>query len=434
MDLDSGDARIHRYWDPLAVAEAGCDAPLSGTDDEIVDQVDSSIREVVRDHLLSDMPVGCFLSGGIDSATVLAAARGATDRPIRAFTAGFESPELDERATARRTASALGVELVEIEMNARAMLRIVPELPDVHDEPFADSSQIPTLLVSREMRRHASVALSGDGGDEIFGGYHRHAHAATGWPRERFLPRHVRRAIGRSARTLSPRTWDRCLAIIGPLRRGGLRSAGAGARLHKWADALASDSERDAYETITSMWPRGMPPFPDNSATSWWSVEAASRLPDFLRRMQYMDQTGYLVDDALVKVDRMSMAASLEVRVPLLDHRLVELAWRLPVQARVRDGQGKWILRRILDRHVPSSIVRAPKAGFAVPLDAWLRGPLRTWARDRVIGGMEHARRILDADARTRAWERFEAGRFPADAIWSIAMLVSWCERWGADR
>lgn len=432
VDLTTGVMTTSCWWNALEIAAANSTQPLTCDETEATDRLETLLQRVVGECLVSDVPIGAFLSGGIDSTTVAAVARAGGAGSLRAFTVGFDDAAFDERAIARATARDLGVQLVELQATTETLLECVPLMAEVFDEPFADSSQLPTYLISRLTREHATVALSGDGGDEVFGGYHRHVFAHNGWPRLRRLPQPVRHATAMAARALSPQAWDTLHATLKPLLPHRLRVGRAGDRVHKWASMLHAATECAAYEQVTA--PRAA--LTDALRLSargagWWSDAAATRLPDFLRRMQFMDQTGYLVDDALVKVDRASMASGLEVRVPLLDHRLVEFAWSLPAHMKVRHGRGKWLLRQVLARHLHTQALIAPKAGFGVPLESWLRGPLRSWGGDLLASRRVADDPMLNAPGVARMWDglmRGESGH--VHQMWSILMYVAWAERW----
>ena len=305
------------------------------------------------------------------------------------------------------------------------MLDAVRQMAEVFDEPFADSSQLPTWLVCREMRQHVTVALSGDGGDETFGGYHRHVHAAGSWGGWRRVPGPLRRLASGAALALSPEAWNAMLGPIRPALPRRLRMRSPGDSMRKWARCVAAADEASAYAALVDV--TGS----HDGSLAWWRRDDAARLPDFLRRMQFMDQTGYLVDDVLVKVDRASMAHGLEVRVPLLDHRIVEFVWSLPTRMKVRDGRGKWLLRQVLARSVPASVIEAPKTGFSVPLASWLRGPLRAWAGDLLSTRRIREEPLLDSARVQRAWQSLLAGSDAAQhELWCVLMFIAWADRW----
>ena len=425
VDLVSGQLTTSCWWSAIDAAARGCMNPFEGEPAEAVERTATMLRDVTRQNLTSDVPVGCFLSGGIDSAAVAWASRPASGPGnLAAYVVGLEDPTFDERPSARRTAAALAMPLRELPVTETDMIHAVERMPETFDEPFADSSQLPTWLICREMRRHVTVALSGDGGDEVFAGYRRHVHATSGpllWPRP------VRRALAAGVHALSRDAWDALAKAISPLVPRGGRTRSPGESLHKWARAMGGASEQASYQALTLVGDKTV-----GHADAWWRPADAARLPDFLRRLQFMDQTGYLVDDVLVKVDRASMAHGLEVRVPLLDHRLVEFAWSLPPDLKVRHGRGKWILREMLKGHLPREVLGAPKRGFAVPLARWLRGPLRQWAGDVLDPRRLASEPLLDASHVESGWRRLQAGSdAPQHELWCVLMYLAWRDRWG---
>jgi asparagine synthase (glutamine-hydrolysing) len=425
-DLGSGATQIRRYWDALAVATRGCNDPLLGSDAAVLDQAEALLRRVVGENLLSDVPVACFLSGGVDSAAVAMFAH-ANDpsSKVHAFTLGFKEAAFDERADAGRLAERIGMQSTQAEIVETDMLALVPDLAEIYDEPFADSSQIATVHLCRTMRKHAVVALSGDGGDEVFGGYNRHVQAMVRWNAGAapggWLPGLLARGLLGLSREATE-SLARTMGAVSPTVRDLRHPADT---IRKWAWMHAPHEEATVYEGLTRVDPFGA------SGPSWWNADAAHALPDALRRMQFMDQSGYMLDDPLVKVDRASMSCGLEVRVPLLDHRLVEFAWRLPPHMKVRDGMGKWLLRALMRRALPDFRPAKRKVGFAVPLTKWLRGPLRDWAGDLVA----QARRsdgLLDSAALERDLAAVCGGLDqPAHAVWCGLMLMAWKNRWG---
>lgn len=431
IDLVSGGVMEICWWNAADVAADAVAHPFTGSDAEAVARLNDLLEGVVREHLASDVPLGCLLSGGLDSAAVLAASRsGARGTTIEAFVAGFDDPHFDERMNARRTAATLATPLHECVVREAAMLDAVRRMPEVFDEPFADSSQLPTWVICREMRTQVTVALSGDGGDEVFGGYRRHAYAATGWPGQRRMPRRLRAAGAGAARSISADGWDALLRPVLGLLPARMRMRSPGASMHKWAECLGAVDEAEAYARLT----RITSSTPE-SPSPWWRTDETARMPDFLRRMQLMDQTGYLVDDLLVKVDRASMAHGLEIRVPLLDHRLVQFAWTLPVRMKVRRGRGKWLLRRWLAQRLPSTVLGAPKTGFAAPLATWLRGPLREWAGDLLDSKWWQDEPALDRVRTQHAWRALQRGAdAPQHELWCVLMYLAWSDRWRRPR
>jgi asparagine synthase (glutamine-hydrolysing) len=421
------------YWSAEEAALAGAVRPWSGSDAETVDEAERLLRDAVALRMRADVPVGAFLSGGIDSSLVVARMAGASPRPPKTFTIGFGEHEFDERAAARRVSEQLGTDHVDCRLTASDALALVPELPAVFDEPLADPSQLPTLLVSRIARRHVTVALSGDGGDELFAGYNRYAYGERVFRRALRVPRRARQFVAAGLTGLSPRAWDRVYRTAQPVLPQRLQQRIVGEKLHKVGRLLPLRSAPEMYRSLVSAVPdptRLVVDGREGADTLSRTIGGETPL-SFLDRMLLADQRTYLADDLLAKVDRASMATSLEVRVPILDHRVVEFAWRLPATQKVRDGKGKWLLRQVLRRYLPDDCIDRPKSGFSVPIDAWLRGPLREWAGDLLSAdrisrmGVLHARHVADA------WSSFSAGGAQsALGIWALVTLVCWHEHW----
>jgi len=423
IDLASGNREERAWWstgDEMRTARAN---GFAGSEDDAIDAVDAAIEASVRMRMLSDVPVGALLSGGVDSSAVVAAMQAVSRQPVRTFTVGFDEVGFDESERARAVAMHLGTNHTEIRVGAREALELVPRLPEIYDEPFADSSQIPTLLVCAAARRSVTVALSGDGGDELFAGYYRHDWIGKIVRRTGRMPRGFRRLAG-VLRVLPRRMLD----AMG----GALAVDRAGDRVEKLLRGMQHEDPGQIYAELLSVGARGLvlgaAGEPVGSPTWPRSDHAA-----LLDRILEADLTGYLPDDILVKVDRASMAYGLEAREPLLDHDLARLAFSLPATMKIRGGERKWILRRVLERRVPLALFDRPKMGFAVPLADWLRGPLRDWAETLLAEDRLRAAGYLDA-AKVRAiWRRTldPHGRSDGAAVWNILMFESWRDRWG---
>jgi asparagine synthase (glutamine-hydrolysing) len=425
-DLAAGDGawlrqRARAWWSLAEVAEAGQHAPLDLKPPELEGELDRLLRTVVRQRMVADVPLGAFLSGGIDSTTVVALMQAQSARPVRTFTIGFGEAGYDEACHASKLARHLGTEHTEFRLTPAETLAVIPELPRIWDEPFADESQIPTLLLARLARQHVTVALSGDGGDECFGGYARHFMTARLAPILR-LPSMLRRVAASGLLMLRPGVWDELLRGL-PLP-AAMRPSLRGENLQKCARVLEITDERDLYELLTTLSPSPMTLDPGE-------VDA-TRVPplsDAVSRLIYRDMADYLPGDILVKLDRATMAASLEGRSPFLDHRMVEFAWRLPTAVKVRGGQGKWLLRRVLRRYLPKALFERPKQGFNVPIGAWLIGPLREWAEELLDGSRIRRDGFLD-DVRVQAyWHEHLSGRSDrAGELWAILMVQAWLD------
>lgn len=415
------------YWSLLDVATEAATRRFSDSG-KAVDELEAVLRRAVRRTMVADVPLGVFLSGGLDSSTVTALMRAEGDRPVRSFTIGFEDATHDEAEAARRVAEHLGTQHTEFTATAKEAQAVIPLLPTLYDEPFADSSQIPTHLVSRMARKHVTVALSGDGGDEVFGGYNRYVQGAAWWERLRWTPRALRAAAGGTLIRL-PAAWKGGLARFST-RPGEVREGTQAEKVEKIAGALGARNLAAFHDSLRSLWQKpplahpvpGARPTPGNDAdgNGTWSTE---------ERMMLRDSVTYLPDDILVKVDRASLGVGLEVRAPFLDPSVVEFAWRLPPSLRVRGRQGKWALRQVLYRHVPPALVERPKTGFAVPLGSWLRGPLREWAESLLEPARLRQEGFLAAEPIRKAWQDHLAGRRERHhLLWAVLMFQSWLE------
>lgn len=418
-----------RYWSLVDVARAGVANPLRADDREAVVELESVLARAVTRQQMSDVPLGAFLSGGIDSSTIVALMQASAQRPVQTFTIGFAEADYDESAHARAVANHLGTQHTELRVSPDEARDVIPLLPTLYDEPFADSSQIPTYLVSKLARRTVTVCLTGDGGDEVFGGYNRYS-----WMRKlQRVPAPMRRAAAHALRILGPAQWDRALQLVqrGVPRAGRLRAAGD--KAHKLAGVLERDSERDMYERLVTAWPDPTELVADGGnvaafADMWDLPDSAMSVEE---RMMVIDALTYLPDDILCKVDRASMGVSLETRVPFLDPAVIELAWRLPLRMKIRGGQGKWIVRQLLERHVPRQLFDRPKMGFGVPIDAWLRGPLRPWAEELLQESRLQREGFLNPQAIRRMWDAHQSGRSNwQHPLWNALMFQSWRDRW----
>lgn len=429
---DMGTGRVEPYWSVAEVMESGLADPVVGSDDEIDMEVERLLEDSVRLRLQADVPLGALLSGGIDSSLVVAVAQRVSPSSLKTFCIGFDDVEHNEAPHAAAVARHLGTVHTELTVTGEDALQLVPRLPVMFDEPLANASQIPTYLVCELARRDVTVALSGDGGDEIMAGYHRYLHGERLISRMNHVPSGLRRLAAAGIGSVSSSGWDRTYRAVSPLLPGGARHRLAGQKATKFGNLLKGASEAEMYRSLLSAW-QEPERFLRGSAPGASPIDAAlerfAGLP-LLERMMATDQVTYLPDDLLAKVDRASMAIGLELRVPLLDHRLVEFGWRLPRTQKIRDGHGKQVLRRILFRHVPKELVERPKTGFTVPVSAWLNGPLREWAADLLSGDSGD---LLSRDAVLGAWGAFRKGEHHlADGLWTILQLIAWRREWSA--
>jgi asparagine synthase (glutamine-hydrolysing) len=423
-----GEPRLERFWDARAVARAGLADPLQASDLELTDQLESLLLDAVSRRMVADVPVGAFLSGGIDSSTVVALMQAANAGPVRTYSIGFDIAGYDEAPHAAAVARHLHTEHTELTATSKQALDVIPRLAEMYDEPFADSSQIPTYLVSAMTRQHVTVALSGDGGDELFGGYSRYRLARRFWRTLSLMPRPLRQGLAHGLRALPADRWSSLFDLL----PASLRPAQAGDKLHKLASVLTLDDADALYRRLVTHWePATLMPGIDEPKGPLWDTSVGKDFPGLLERMQFFDLVTYLPDDILTKVDRASMAVALEARVPLLDHRVVEFAWRIPRQSLIRNGASKWPLRQVLYRHVPPELVERPKMGFGIPLGEWLRGPLRDWAEALLSEKRLREGGLVDAVQVRNAWTDHVSGRrnlqYP---LWDVLMLEAWRERW----
>ena len=432
LDLETGAETSETYWDARAVASAGLAHPFAGTAEEAVDRTEYLLKASIADQMIADVPLGAFLSGGIDSSTVVALMQSQSARPVRTFSIGFHVASYDEAQHAKAVARHLGTEHTELYVSEADALAVIPKLPEIYCEPFADASQIPTFLLSKLARQQVTVSLSGDGGDELFGGYSRHAFARRYWPALKRLPGAARRGLASTITHVSPAAWDKAMNPLFAVLPKTKRPPRFGEQLHKAASIAGAADDDTLYRTLTTRWPGSDRPVPHTR-----DLPRGSRLgsPDTVRNMMFQDLTGYLPDDVLAKVDRAAMAVSLETRVPMLDHRLVEFSWSLPDSCLSRGGKSKWPLRHLLSKYVPRDLIERPKSGFAVPIGTWLRGQLRDWAEGLLSEARLEQDGLLDAALVRRLWSDHLSGRKNAQyALWNVLMLNAWLDETGGAR
>ena len=416
--------KIWKYWDAVAVARAGVAQPFVGTPEQAVDALEVLAKDAVRQQMMADVPLGAFLSGGVDSSTVVALMQAQSSRPVKTFTIGFNEDGYSEAVHAKAVARHLGTEHTELYVTPEQAMEVVQRLPDLYCEPFADSSQIPTFLVSQLAKQHVTVSLSGDAGDELFCGYNRYQLTTGLWKQLSMIPKPLRSIAAKGITAISPQTWNRYL--------GYLPWTSVGDKLHKGAGVMASASAAELYLGMVSSWN-------DPAALVVGGAEPATLLtgnaPSLtglsdVQRMMALDTLTYLPDDILVKVDRAAMGNSLETRVPFLDHRVVELAWRLPMEYKLHDGQTKWALRQVLYRHVPRELIERPKMGFGFPIDKWLRGPLRNWAQDLLDEArLRREGYFHPAPIRQKWAEHLSGNRNWSSQLWAVLMFQAWLEQ-----
>ena len=427
-----GSSTEQHYWSARDVAERGVANPFEGSDADAQLNLERLLSRAVGRQMVADVPLGAFLSGGVDSSTVVALMQAQSARPVQTFTIGFREPGHNEAEHAKAVARHLGTDHTELYVTAAEAMDVIPRLPELYDEPFSDPSQIPTFLVAQLARRKVTVSLSGDGGDELFAGYNRHFIGRGLWSRVGWLPRGARNLLSSAITAVSPAHWNRALGAVMTLAPGQLRYPNPGEKLHKLALVLGARDPDEVYLGLTSHWKR-----PESVVLSGRERETATAnghheaaLSDFTQRMMYLDLTTYLPDDILVKVDRAAMGVSLETRVPMLDHEVVEFAWRLPLSLKIRDGRGKWLLRQVLYQHVPQELIDRPKTGFDVPIGEWLRGPLRSWAEPLLDEARLRREGFFDAGQVRTKWKEHLSGRRDwQQPIWNVLMFQAWLEK-----
>lgn len=427
VSLAQPEPELWKYWDTVAVARSGVANPFLGTTDEAVDALEVLAKDAVRQQMMSDVPLGAFLSGGIDSSTVVALMQAQSSNPVKTFTIGFNEEGYNEAVHAKAVAHHLGTEHTELYVSPQQAMDVIPCLPNLYCEPFADSSQIPTFLLSQLAKQHVTVSLSGDAGDELFCGYNRYQMTENWWRKLALVPASLRALVAKGITAISPSAWDSVAGII----PGGRHYATLGDKLHKGAGVMACSTADEVYlELVTHL----------RNPSDWviGGQEPPTTLtglrPDLdglnsVERMMALDAISYLPDDILVKLDRAGMGVSLESRVPFLDHRIVEFAWSLPLCYKFPNGQAKWPLRQILSHYVPRDLTDRPKMGFAVPIHDWLRGPLRDWA-EGLLGEARLRREGYFHPALIRQiWaEHLSGGRNWTARLWNVLMFQAWLE------
>jgi asparagine synthase (glutamine-hydrolysing) len=419
------------YWSMREVAETGVAAPFGGTGENAALELEHLLAEAIRGQMIADVPLGAFLSGGVDSSTVVALMQAQSSQPVRTFTIGFHEEDYNEAKEAKAVARHLGTDHTELYLTPDETMAAIPALPKLYDEPFADSSQIPTYLLARLTRQHVTVSLSGDGGDELFAGYTRYFWGRNIWNKIGWMPPALRHYLSQACTVLSPRAWDRLFQKLGPVLPATIKQRNPADKLQKLAEVLSFESPEVLYHGLVSHWknPVSLVPGAQEPATRLTDRSQWAQLPDFTQRMMFFDAVTYLPDDILVKVDRASMGVSLESRVPLLDHRVVEFAWRLPLSLKIRRNQGKWLLRQVLYRYVPKQLIERPKMGFGIPIDAWLRGPLRDWAENLLDEKRLQQEGFFNPEPIRQKWaEHLSGKRNWQYYLWDVLMFQAWLD------
>ncbi|MBK6899726.1 MAG: asparagine synthase (glutamine-hydrolyzing) [bacterium] len=420
------------YWSVGGATAAGRAAPFAGGEDEAAEKLDGLLRQSIRGQMLADVPIGSFLSGGIDSSAITAIMQSLSPRPVKTFCVGYQEAGYDESASATAVARHLGTEHLNLMVTPQEAREVIPDLPRIWDEPFADSSQIPTYLVSQLTRSHVTVGLTGDGGDEVFGGYNRHLWGRRIWRRASRYPLPLRRAAAAALGGPSPRAWNLLFGAGGAALPQAMRQRLPGEKIHKLAGVLDADGYQDMYQRLIATWRH-----PAEVVIGSRFADLPSIIPpadhdmDIAEYMMVNDMRTYLANDILVKLDRAGMAVSLETRAPYLDHRVVEFALSLPLSMKIGEGVGKRILRQVLNRYVPHDLVDRPKMGFSVPIGDWLRGPLRPWAEDLLSESRLRADGFLEPGPVRALWREHQSRRKDRHhCLWNVLMFQSWLDHW----
>jgi asparagine synthase (glutamine-hydrolysing) len=424
------------YWSAREMAEQGAAQPFTGSTDEAATCLKTLLLDAVKLRMIADVPLGAFLSGGIDSSVIVALMQAQSAQPIKTFTIGFYEAGHDEAKAAKAVAHHLGTDHTELYLTPEQALAVIPRLSTLYDEPFADSSQIPTFLVSELARRHVTVSLSGDGGDELFAGYNWYFQGRDLWNAIKWMPRPLRIVGAKMLTGVPSPAWETLFQRLSPVLPPQIkRWPKPGDKLHRLANILAVDCAETMYLKITtSRWkePSRLLLNGHEAPTAFTDHGRWAKLPSPVQRMMYLDTVAYLPDDILTKVDRASMGVSLEARVPLLDHRLVEFAWQLPLSMKIRNEQSKWLLRQVLYKYVPRHLIERPKQGFTVPIESWLRGPLRDWAESLLDRRRLQREGFFNSEPIQQMWaEHLSGERNWQQQLWDVLMFQAWLEEWG---
>jgi asparagine synthase (glutamine-hydrolysing) len=409
-----------RYWSFAEVANSSVESRFEGNESSAILELDRLLSRSVREQMVADVPLGAFLSGGVDSSTVVALMQKQSSVPIKTFSIGFNESSYDEAIYAKKIAKHLGTEHTELYVTAQQAISVIDRLPQLYDEPFSDSSQIPTFLVSNMTRKNVKVSLSGDGGDELFGGYNRYFKTHQWWNKINVVPISVRKLMSRGLLSISPGVWDRTGIVLKGV---------SGNNISKLAGVLSVPDDASLYRHFTSHWDDPAAVVIDGQELRTEVSHPSIALNSRVEQMMGLDTLTYLPDDILTKVDRAAMGVSLETRIPLLDYRVVEFAWKLPLSMKIRHGQGKWILRELLYQYVPKELIERPKMGFGVPIDSWLRGPLRDWAESLLDESRLRKEGYFYPEPIRKKWEEHISGKRNWQyLLWDVLMFQAWLE------
>ena len=429
---DIGSVSSTCYWSARTAAERGVAELFSGSDQDAVNCMNELLADAVKLRMHADVPLGAFLSGGLDSSTIVALMQAQSEKQVQTFTIGFHEAGYNEADNAKAVARHLGTAHTELYVRPEEAMAVIPRLASLYDEPFSDSSQIPTFLISELARRDVTVSLSGDGGDELFGGYSRYFLGLKVWQTVGHIPLPFRGLAARCLTMLSPAMWESIYQGLDPLLPKKLKQRNPVEKVYKLAEILSTQNQETLYQGLVSHWkvPASIVLNASEPSTVFTKTTQRPNLGSFAQQMMYLDTVTYLPDDILVKVDRATMGVSLEARVPFLDHRVVEFAWQIPLSMKIRNGQGKWLLRQLLHRYVPKALVERPKMGFGVPLDVWLRGPLREWAESLLDEKRLRDQGFFDPHPIRNVWAQHLACQMDWQYhLWDVLMFQAWLEQ-----
>ena len=421
--------KIVRYWDLKSVIKKNNIITDTRTESEITKQLETLLKSKIKDQMLSDVPLGAFLSGGVDSSMIVALMQSISKEPIKTFTIGFEDQNFNEARFAKEIAEYLKTDHTELYVTSKDALDVVPLLHEIYDEPFADSSQIPTYLVSKLAKKYVTVSLSGDGGDELFAGYNRYLLANKIWPKINILPLSIRKYIGEFIRFISLEKWNKLFSFMNKISTKKYIFNQFGDKIYKFSYLLDSTDINDLYDKIISFWSHS-----DNIVKNISIENTNEDINNYetisaIEKMMYTDMLTYLPDDILVKVDRAAMSVSLESRVPFLNHKIIEFTSRIPLHLKLRDNKTKWILKQILYNYVPKRLIERPKMGFGVPIDSWLRGPLKDWAENLLDAEKLDKQGLLNTEIIRKKWNEHLSGKRNWQYhLWGVLMFQSWYE------
>ncbi len=416
------------YWSLIESALYGINNQLTQSDTEIQNNLEKYLQSSVKKQMISDVPLGAFLSGGIDSSIVVALMQSQSNVPIKTFTIGFDEDSYDEAKHAKNIALNIGADHTELYISPQKAMDVIPKLPTIYDEPFSDSSQIPTFLVTQLANKHVKVVLSGDAGDELFCGYNRYVMSKKFWSILSLMPLSSRNILSSGLQSISPQTWSSFSNILPGLNK----YSNFGDKIHKGANALTAKNFNDLHYRLCSNWQNPTDVVINSKELGTFLTEFRPQLNGLNGEQQMMtlDFINYLPDDILVKVDRASMASSLETRIPFLDHNLIEYVWKIPQSLKLKNGQGKWILRQILNKYVPKNLTERPKMGFGVPIDTWLRGPLRDWAENLLNENKLKQEGYFNSRLIRDKWEEHLSKKKNwQHHLWSVLMFEAWIDQ-----